>query len=88
MERDVKQPPVDDGLSLRSESITGASDEGEDALGIRQKIIDEEQQVQPPMTIQQMPYQLSRLPITSPSGPARLARGGQTEHNVEWRNDL
>jgi hypothetical protein len=39
---DTKRKPVDDGLSLRSDSIGGSDGEVEDALGNRQKLADEE----------------------------------------------
>jgi hypothetical protein len=76
---DIKPKPIEDGLSLRSDSIGGSDGGVEDALGNRQKLADEEtspaskQFPVPPITVQPR-VQLQTHPPTisrgvNPVGP-------------------
>lgn len=99
---DVKRPPMGDGLSLRSDSLNGGSDEGEDALGNRQKLADEEASaaqaaaVTPPQNtytsnIPRVQIQTTPHPYSASGGAVHspgTARGGRNEVNLEWSTAL
>ncbi|KAF8317353.1 hypothetical protein DL93DRAFT_2165615 [Clavulina sp. PMI_390] len=92
---DVKSKPIDDGLSLRSDSLN--SDPADDAFGGGRKLVDEEmggdgipRQRIPVTQAQPMPNH-PYVNVTTPNGNTTaypVARGGRNEVNVEWAKAL
>ncbi|KAF8311864.1 hypothetical protein DL93DRAFT_2082799 [Clavulina sp. PMI_390] len=93
---DVKRKPIDDGLSLRSDSLN-SSEHIDDAFSGR-KLVDEEmgddgapiQEMPvtqaPPMP--NHPYVNVNSPAVNPNAYPMAARGGRNEVNVEWAKAL